>query len=244
MTCNSPPELDDGILLSYLDGEADKDVAAHLEQCPHCRERAKRLDQMQEDMRARMYRIACPTSLQLGEYHLGLLADTDTREIARHLKDCPHCSREVSQLKTYMGDLSSDLEFSFAERIKVLVANLVRAGGRPDPFGAPALAPAFAGLRGEETGPRLYQAGEAQVAIEVQDDATRGDRKTLLALVTGMDTTELVAHLWLADRRVGAVPVDELGNLVIPNLTPGSYELILSGPKVEVHIRDLDVGVG
>ena len=62
--------------------------------------------------------------------------------------------------------------------------------------------------------------------------------------VTGMDTTELVAHLWLADRRVGEVSVDELGNLVVPNLKPGSYELILSGPEVEVHIRDLDVGVG
>ncbi|MGD8473896.1 MAG: hypothetical protein PVH59_07210, partial [Anaerolineae bacterium] len=101
-----------------------------------------------------------------------------------------------------------------------------------------------AGLRGEETGPRLYQAGEAQVAIEIQDDATRGDRKTLLALVTGVDTSELVAHLWLADRRVGQVPVDELGNLVVPDLAPGSYELILSGPEVEVHIRDLDVGAG
>jgi hypothetical protein len=149
----------------------------------------------------------------------------------------------VSQLKTYLGDLSPDLEFSLAERIKVLVANIVRAGDRAEPLGAPAMAPAFAGLRGQDTGPRLYQAGEAQVAIEIQDDAARGDQKTLLALVTGMDTSELVAHLWLADRRVGQVPVDELGNLVVPNLAPGSYELILSGPEVEVHIRDLDVGV-
>ena len=244
MTCNSPPELDDGILLSYLDGEADQGVAAHLDQCPHCRQRAQRLGSLEERMRVRMYRSTCPSPLELGEYHLGLLADTEARGIARHLKDCPHCSREVSQLKTYLGDLSSDLEFSFAERIKVLVANLVRAGDRADTLGAPSLAPAFAGLRGEETGPRFYQAGEAQVAIEIQDDATRGDQKTLLALVTGMDTSELVAHLWLADRRVSEVPVDELGNLVVPNLAPGSYELILSGPEVEVHIRDLDVGAG
>ena len=244
MTCNSPPELDDAILLAYLDGEADQEVAAHLEQCPHCRQRAQRLGQLQEDMRAKMYRIECPTPLELGEYHLGVLADTESRGIARHLKDCPHCSLEVSQLKTYLGDLSSDLEFSLAERIKVLVANLVRAGDRADPLGAPSLAPAFAGLRGEETGPRLYQAGEAQVAIGIQADATRGDRKTLLALVTGINISELVAHLWLADRHVGQVPVDELGNLVVPNLPPGSYELILSGPEVEVHIRDLDVGAG
>jgi hypothetical protein len=171
-----------------------------------------------------------------------MLAGTRASVIARHLDDCPHCSREVSQLKTYLGDLSADLEFSLAERIRVLVAKLVPAGGQTDPLGPPAMAPAFAGVRGEEGGPHLYQAGEAQVAIEIQDDAMRGDRKTLLGLVTGMDTSELVAHLWLADRHVGEVPVDKLGNLVIPGLPPGSYELILSGPEVEMHIRDLDVG--
>ena len=242
MTCMSPPELDDRVLLTYLDGEADQKVAAHLEQCSHCRERAQRLSRLQERMGAEMYRIDCPTPLELGEYHLGVLAGTQANVVARHLDDCPHCSREVSQLKTYLGDLSADLEFSLAERIRVLVAKLVRTGGQTDPMGAPAMAPAFAGLRGEEDGPRLYQAGEAQVAIEIQDDAMRGDRKTLLGLVTGMDTSELVAHLWLADRHVGEVPVDELGNLVIPDLAPGSYELILSGPEVELHIRDLDVG--
>jgi hypothetical protein len=189
-----------------------------------------------------MYRIACPTPLELGEYHLGVLAGTRANLVARHLDDCPHCSLEVSQLKTYLGDLSADLEFSLAERIKVLVAKLVPTGGQTDPLAAPAMAPAFAGLRGEEDGPRLYQAGEAQVAIEIQDDAMRRDRKTLLGLITGMDTSELVAHLWLADRHVGEVPVDELGNLFIPGLAPGSYELILSGPEVELHIRDLDVG--
>jgi anti-sigma factor RsiW len=242
MTCISPPELDDGMLLLYLDGEADQMVAAHLEQCPHCRERAERLGRLQERMRAEMYRIDCPTSLELGEYHLGVLADAQARVVARHLKDCPFCSREVSQLKTYLGDLSGDLEFSLAEQVRVLVAKLVRAGGPAAPLGTPALAPAFAGLRGDEAGPRLYQAGEVQVDIEIQDDAARGDRKTLLGLVTGIDATGLVAHLWLADRHVEEAAVDELGNFFIPGLVPGSYELILSGPEVEVHIRDLDVG--
>jgi hypothetical protein len=232
------------MLLAYLDGEADQKVAAHLEQCPHCRDRAQRLGRLQERMRAEMYRIVCPTPLELGEYHLGVLADAQAKVVAKHLKECPHCSREVSQLKTYLGELSGDLAFSPAERIRVLVARLMRAGGRTDPLGPPAMAPAFAGLRGEEDGPRLYQAGEAQVDIEIQDDAMRGDRKTLLGLVTGIDTSELVAHLWLADQHVGEVPVDELGNLVIPSLVPGSYELIFSGPEVEIHIRDLDIGAG
>lgn len=242
MTCILPPELDDGTLLAYLDGEGDQKVSAHLEQCQYCRERAEQLGRLQERVRAGMYRIDCPTSMELGEYQLGVLADARSRVIARHLKDCPHCGREVGQLKAYLGDLSADLEFSLGERIRVLVAKLLPTGGQTNPLGAPTLAPAFAGLRGEDGGPRLYQAGEAQVAIEIMDDPMHGDRKMILGLVTGMATSELVAHFWLDDRRVGEVAVDELGNLVIPDLVPGSYQLILSGPEVEIHIRDLDVG--
>lgn len=244
MTCSSPPELDDAMLLAYLDGEADQKVVAHLEQCPTCRGRAQLLGRLQGRLRAELYRVACPTPLKLGEYHLGVLPDAQARVIAQHLKDCPHCSRELGQLRTYLGELSSDLAFSPAERIRVLVARLVRAGERTDLPRPAAMAPAFAAVRGEKEGPRLYQAGEAQVDIEIQDDTLRVGRKTLLGLVTGIDAGELVAHLWLADQQVVQVPVDELGNLVIPGLVPGSYDLILSGPEVEVHIRDLDIGMG
>ena len=52
MTCILPPELDDYVLLTYLDGySSDRrspgndapQVAAHLRQCPYCREKARRL---------------------------------------------------------------------------------------------------------------------------------------------------------------------------------------------------------
>jgi hypothetical protein len=120
------------------------------------------------------------------------------------------------------------------DRIRVLVARLVDLGSR-----APTLA--YAGTRGEEKGPRIYQAGGAQIAVEVQEDAGRHDRRVLLGLVTGTALHELAAHLWQAGQRVTTVPVDDLGNFVIPDLAPGQYELILSGPQVEIHIQSLDI---
>lgn len=240
MACAYPSELTDGDLLAYLDGEASTKVATHAEQCPHCRERAQNLARLQGRLTAELYRIACPSPEELGEYQLKVLPRDHAAAVAGHLDGCPHCSREIAQLQDYLGELAPDLEFSPLERVKVLVAQLVGGGegwGR-----SPALAPAYAGLRGAEAGPRLYQAGEAQIAIEIQDDAQNPGRKMVLGLITGIDTRDLVGRLWQAGQLVAEVPVDELGNLIIANLAPASFELILSGPGLEIHIQDLDVG--
>ena len=70
--CVSPPELDDRQLLLYLDGERNADLLAHLERCPYCRERSLKLAHLQNNLTAQMYRITCPTSIELGDYVLGL----------------------------------------------------------------------------------------------------------------------------------------------------------------------------
>lgn len=243
MDCVMPPELNDRELLAYLDGEASHQVVAHLEQCPHCRERAEALARLQGQMTAKLYRITCPSTMELGEYHLGLLPGDRSAAVSRHLMECPHCSGEVAQLTGYLGELAPELELSPVERVKVLVAQLVggrKGSARPR---APTLAPAYAGVRGGEEGPRLYQAGDAQIVIEVQDDAMQPGRKALLGLIMGIEPRDLVGHLWLGDQAVAQAPVDELGNLTITNLAPDSYELILKGPGLEIRILDLDVGV-
>ena len=246
MACVSPPELNDRELLTYIDGEADQQVVAHLERCSHCREKAHRLARLQDRLTTRLYRFTCPSPVELGEYHIGLLPRDQAAAVARHLAECPRCTREVAQLKDYLAELAPALEPSPLERIKerarVLVARLVNGGLEAGLLGQPALAPAYAGLRGEEKEPTLYQADDIQVAIEIQEDAEQPDRKVLLGLVIGTGPSGVEAHLWQADQHVAVVSVDELGNFVIPDLAPGSYELILSGSEIEIHMQDLQVG--
>jgi hypothetical protein len=246
MACVSPPELNDRELLTYIDGEADQQVVAHLERCPHCREKGHRLARLQDRLTTRLYRFTCPSPVELGEYHVGLLPRDQAAAVARHLAECPHCTREVAQLKDYLAELAPALEPSPLERIKerarVLVARLVNGGLETGLLGQPALAPAYAGLRGQEKEPYLYQADDIQVAIEIQEDAEQPDRRVLLGLVIGTEPTGVEAHLWQVDQRVAVVSVDELGNFVIPDLAPGSYELILSGAELEIHIQELQVG--
>ena len=246
MACVSPPELNDRQLLTYTDGEADHEVVAHLERCPHCREKARCLIHLQDHLMARLYRIACPPPVELGEYYLDVLPRDQAAAVAQHLVECPHCARELVQLKGYLAELATAEEPGPVERIKervrVLVARLVSGGVEVGLLGRPALAPAYVGVRGGEGEPYLYQADEVQVAIEVQDDADRPGRRVVMGLVIGMEPGGLDAHLWRAARPVATVPVDELGNFIIPDLGPGSYELILSGPEMEIHIQEVQVG--
>ena len=243
VTCVAPPQLDDRELLAYLDSEANRQVAGHLEQCPFCRERAKRLARFQDRLTTQLYRSLCPAPTELGEYHLGILPYDQAAAVEQHLAECTHCSREHAQLKEYLAALAPDLGSSTLERIRVLVAKLIRAPGEARVPMAPALAPVHAGLRGKEEGPFLYQAGETQIAIEIQDSINRQDHRTLLGLITGIDAGGSKVYLWLTEELVGTVLVDEAGNFHFAGLAGGSYELILSSAelKLEVHIRELQI---
>ena len=245
MPCVSPPELNDRELLAHIDGEADRKVEAHLERCAHCREKARCLARFQSRLTAQLYRITCPSPEELGEHHLGVLDRERAAVVARHLAECPHCTREVAQLEGYLAQMAPTLEPAPLERVKeqaqVLVARMI--GGRPGGslLKRPALAPAYAGVRGEGEEPLVYQAGDIQVVVEIRTDVDQPDRLILLGLVTEIEAHELKAHLWQAGQHTTTVPVDGLGNFVIPGIAPGSYELILSSPEVEIRIEALEI---
>lgn len=242
MACASPPELEDEQILKYLDGEADPRVAAHVAQCAHCRERVKRLARLQEQLTAQLYRTQCPTSQELGEYHLGTLPGERAVLIAQHVAECPHCAEELAQLKEYLGAVASDLEVGPVERARVWVAELIRGGTGMAGQGRLTSAPAYAGVRGEGEGPRIYQAGEVQVAIDVQEDMEQPGLHALLGLVTGIQGEGWAVHLWRENQDVAQTAVDDLGNFVIRGLAAGQYELILSGLNAEIHIHNMNVG--
>ena len=243
MACVSPPELDDRALLTYIDGEARPDIVAHLERCSHCRERAHRLARLQGRLTSLLYRIECPSPLELGEYNLGILPAARMEAIAHHLDICPHCRREVAQLESYLAKLAPPPEPNpleqVVEHVRVLVARLV-SGGLPGPV---ALAPAYTGTRGDEpAATRVYQADNVRVIVETEADMERPGHSTVLGLVIGLEAVRgFEAHLWQTGRRVTTTSIDELGNFVIPGLLPGEYELILASPDLEIHIENVQL---
>jgi len=183
-----------------------------------------------------LYRAFCPETLELGEYQLGMLSSQQTNKIQTHLAECPHCRAELAQLKSFLKEVGADLETSLADRVRIWIAERIPPGNA----GSSGTALAF-GLRGEVSSVHFYQAGEAQITLEVQDDPSAPGRKTLVGLVLGDEIAELQAHLWQADQAVATAEVDELGNFTLLGLEPGQYELFMSGPDVEIQIKDLEI---
>jgi hypothetical protein len=176
-----------------------------------------------------------------------MLPAVQVEAIERHLDRCPHCRREIAQLERYLIELAPIRELGPLEqaldRVQVLVARLISGGPGGGLPGQLALAPTTAGVRGDESeAPLVYQAGEAQVVLGVEQDTEQPDRKALLGLAIGLDPAHAFeAHLWQAGQRVATIAVDKLGNFVFSALLPGTYELILAGPDLEIHVQDIPI---
>jgi hypothetical protein len=195
------------------------------------------MDHLEEKLIAHLYRLDCPSPHELGEYHLRLLPGEQIQVISHHLRLCPHCAQELAYLQTYLAELAPDLEFTFRERLQVWIARLIPAG--TDTFSpVPALA-----LRGDATEPLIYEAGDVQINLEIQDDPARAGHKTLLGLVMGSEEITYEAHLWQAGEQVQSCRVDELGNFILPGVAPGVYDLILNRITAVIHLPALTIGV-
>lgn len=194
------------------------------------------MNDWEDKLTAILYRVLCPDPVELGEYHLGVLDNDRRTRIKNHLDECPHCMAEVRTLQGFMEDVSRELELGLSDQVRVWIAERM-----PNLSGGGTLTPAF-GLRGDEqSGPLFYQAGEAQLTLEIQDDPNQPDRKSLLGLVIGVEPSELQASLFLANQLVQSSSVDELGNFGFDLLETGSYELIINAPDVEIQVANIQI---
>jgi hypothetical protein len=236
MKCITSPALDNVEIAMYVDGEADEAVIAHIRQCPFCSERAREWTLLQNSLKRQSYRVNCPTPMELGDYNLDYLADPQELVIARHLRECLLCRREVAYLEEFLKEPRPS---SLLMSVKVLVARLLGEG--PEQEQDASSTPAFAGLRGAGDEPFIYQADNIQIMVEVQEDVEQMGRKTLLGLVTGLETNELTIQVSQGGQTIATTSVDAIGNFIIPHLSPGHYELVLSSPNMEIHVRSLPV---
>jgi hypothetical protein len=196
------------------------------------------MDQIDKKLATQLYRIDCPSPEDLGEYHLKMLSDEQTQAIRQHVDSCPHCSRELAQLEKYLADLAPAIEFSFREKVQILIAKLLPSS--LDASLSPSPNPAFA-LRGEIDGPLMYEAGDYQLNLEIQDDPTKPGHKSILGLLVGGDGSVFEAQLWQNGRSLQKTTIDDLGNFVFTGVQPGTYDLILSQHVTEIHVQAFEI---
>lgn len=239
MNCIAPPGLEDWQIVSYIDGEADDTVIAHIEQCSFCRQKADQWGVVQKNMRRRLYRHSCPSPMELGEYHLELLPPPQKMVVTQHLRECPVCRREVAQLEKFMQEPTPQPDI--IQSVRVLVAKLISGKGVIQDQTGLSLSPVSVDLRGDEDEPFIYQAGNVKIVIDVQDDVEQIGNKVLLGLVTGLESKEFIVQVSKEGETIATASVDEIGNFIISHLIPDNYQVILKGQEVEIHIQSLSI---
>lgn len=194
------------------------------------------MDHVEQQLSARLYRRTCPAATDLGQYHLQMLTDEQQTAVAHHLRICPHCQQELAQLQTFLRELAPELHYSLREKMQIWIAQRLPAA-RPD---APGFAPALA-LRGDAAEPLMYEAGDYQLNLEIQDDPAKPGHKAILGLVMGMGDEAFQAQLWLDGHCRQTTAVDNLGNFIFAAISPGQYDLILNRLTAEIHVQSVTV---
>jgi len=216
MKCITSPALDDSQIVSYIEGEADESVVAHIKECPFCSEKATQWTLLQNGLRKQLYRVTCPTSMELGDYHLKLLPDPQALIIAQHVRECPLCRRDVAELADFLGAQITDDGLLGAA--KVLIARLI---GEENGF-----MPSHAALRGEAKGPLTLEADGIVIILDIQQ--ADGGMVNILGQVAADDQDRWTGALveLHQDRKLEfSTTVDDLGAFQVEGIMSGSKEL-------------------
>jgi hypothetical protein len=233
MKCISSPALEDIEIARYVDGEADEIVATHINQCPFCSERARQWTFLQNRLRKQFYRTTCPTPIELGDHHLGLLPASQALVVSQHVRECPLCQREVAELQEFLAEPDSPPGLFTAA--KVLFAQLV----------GPGTASAVGALRGESKGPLTFEADGVVIVLDVQP--TADERASILGQVAAEEQDQWTGanvELRQTDSSEMTSLLDDLGSFHFDRVQPGAAQITLKSTHgIIVHIMNIDISI-
>ncbi|HXT37146.1 MAG TPA: hypothetical protein VN837_16345 [Chloroflexota bacterium] len=238
MDCTDPSLFTPERLLAFAHGEPDEEIEPHLRVCPPCANSMAAYGTVDRVLRARLYRVECPPSQELGELALDLLTPEAALLARAHLAGCPHCQAEFSALRT---DLVTDPLLDLARRpspFRRLIAHLLPPLGEVT---------AYTMVRGEASDTvRSYEAEGITVSLTLEPSGSGVRRWNLLGLVLPagdvIEPPTGITRLSLRERLVGEAPLDELGNLVFSDLAAGLYDLEITLPDSVIALEEVRVG--
>jgi len=251
--CSWPIALDDLALIAAIDGEAGPDVMAHLRDCPFCSERAHVFADMQGLLRKQLFRMFCPSSEELAAYQQSMLNSDQQAHVSEHLKECPHCTREHHLLEQLSGETlparsppqtngksAHAHNGTLKAKLRQIAAQLLTPAEKP-------LVGAYGALRGPSHASQYaYHAENLQLTLGVQRVVSRADRRVIHGALELDDElydvlTGATARLSHNETLICTAELDELGNFVLDDLDPGTYQLVLHLPDREVIVEALSL---
>jgi anti-sigma factor RsiW len=229
--CVNPSELEPGALMSFIDGEANEQVQAHLARCPHCAAQAMAYRRTEALLQARLHRLSCPAPEQLGLYQLNLLSANERLIMSKHVRECPHCRNDLDELSR-VSDRPS------------LLDRLRQAVGVVEALPLPVPRQRAIVLRGAAPPLERFRTDALDVYLSLQPGHSRG-RRTVMGRLLPRDEAAAPGpglEIWLMrDEQAWATAVEAGGVFTFEEVEPGEYDLGLEWEGQAVLIRGVTV---
>jgi hypothetical protein len=161
-----------------------------------------------------------------------LLLDSQKLVIVQHIRECPHCRREMAEFEEFLAQ--PDVRPGLTETTKVLLARLI--GG----FGS---TPAFGALRGESKGPLIFEADGVVITLDVNPGPN--GQVSILGQVAADDQdqwTGASVELQEADIPPLITSLDDLGAFRFEAVRPGVTKFIItSTDRIVIETPEIDL---
>src|SRR5215472_16570882 len=189
MDClDSIAPTDEELISLALDEETlPENADNHLQHCDICQQRLARYKQVNTYLVSHLYRSLCPSGEELSLYCAGLLPADEQTRIANHVKDCPLCTSEVTETRTFLRTLEVELPVSSWSPRALLRPIFATRVMRTQPQFA------VRGDNSESAWPRQYKAESVDLSIHLS--LTSKGEHMLLGILTSVDPSESVEAL-------------------------------------------------
>jgi hypothetical protein len=234
--CVDPTEIQAGDLMAFVDGTAGEAVAEHIRRCAACARQVKVLTELQAALTSNLYRHSCPEPDQLIAYQHGELEGNEKLVVAQHLRQCPHCARELA-------GLARDERVGLGERFRKAFEVLEAARVIPRRQAA-AVRDGPGTARPKQ---QVYRADEIEVIVSQKPIWGQPGRLDISGLVhVGGRVPETIGgaqvELYRGEGLIAIATVSPRGRFAFTNVEPAAYDLALLWKSRDIWIRDVRVG--
>jgi hypothetical protein len=199
-----------------------------------------------------LYRLECPSKMDLGEYEIGMLDLFRSEAISEHISSCQLCQADLAQLRQFMSTpvyemfpagASGTESLSLLEKIKIIVIDLLSP---PEGVLVPtAVQPAMRGAD-DDIATRLFHVDPYIISLSAIRDSYGQRKQNIIGDIIPTSDEEVSFHqwttfLWRDGELLGTSRVDEDSNFYFEDVAIENHlhDLVLSGPSIEIHLQNL-----
>jgi hypothetical protein len=231
--CTDPEAVRLWELEAYASGEDLPHVAKHLDHCPACRKRVADYQAWERRLNRILYRFDCPSPDRLRLYHWGQLSSSEQSRIDRHLAVCPPCAAELAEMTEDAETVSESMDRArqAADEADLILARPAAPERQFMPI-----------LRGETREVLLFEVDDAALSINLeQEDSGAYTLFGQLLLSNPTLSVEGCARVrpYHADRAPVRSILDVNGGFALPDLLPGTYQLVVDAPDFHIIVPNL-----